>query len=52
MIETVERPCMVCGDPVECDENMPEDEVVLCPIHYFAEDLSEEWEAGDGTVEG
>lgn len=51
MIETKVEPCMVCNDPVTVAKNIPDDEPVLCMVHFFTEDASEEWEAGDGTVE-
>lgn len=50
-METKEMPCLVCGDQVRVSANIPEDEAVLCMVHFFTEDLSETWEEGDGTVE-
>lgn len=50
-METKIRPCVVCLTDVELSADAPEDLVVLCKEHWFTEDLSEEWEAGDGTVE-
>lgn len=49
-IETKEEKCLVCGDPVSVATDLPDDEPVLCMIHFFTYDASEEWEAGDGTV--
>lgn len=51
MIETKEEPCMVCGDTVTVALDIPDDEPVLCWRHFFTEDVSEDWESGDGTVE-
>jgi hypothetical protein len=49
-MEPIELPCVVCSTPVssapDADPNF-----VLCPLHFFSEDLSEEWERGDGTQE-
>lgn len=36
--------CMVCDDPVEVAADIPDDEPVLCKVHYFDQDMSEEWE--------
>ena len=49
-MDTKEFPCVVCGNPVESVADADPKEV-LCPYHYFTEDMSEEWEAGDGTQE-
>lgn len=43
-IETQLLECLVCGDPVEVATNIPDDEPVLCKMHWFTEDMSEEWE--------
>lgn len=48
-METKEMPCMVCKDPVQVAVDIPDDEPVLCMVHWFTEDVTEEWEAGDGT---
>lgn len=46
-MDTTEKPCMICGDPVEVSAGTPEDEAVLCILHYFDDDVSEEWERDD-----
>lgn len=51
MEETKQENCMVCNDPVTVAIDIPDDEPVLCMVHFFTEDVSEEWEAGDGTID-
>lgn len=35
---------MVCADPVQVAADIPDDEPVLCIVHWFTEDPTEDWE--------
>lgn len=37
-------PCLVCGKPVVMAED--NDDIPLCIVHYFTDDVSEDWENG------
>lgn len=50
-METKEMPCVVCADPVQVSVDIGSDVDVLCMTHFFTEDVTEEWEAGDGTID-
>lgn len=44
LIESEIRSCLVCGVEVEVDASVPEENTILCILHFFSEDASEEWE--------
>lgn len=41
--EIVVRPCVVCGDDVAVTSDATDD--VLCIVHWFTADPTEEWES-------
>ena len=45
-VTTKTLPCVVCGQPVQILEGM-DPSGARCILHYFDEDVTEEWEADE-----
>ena len=44
-MNTIEKPCVVCDEPVLVQEDADMDP--LCIEHFFTDDPTEEWEADE-----